>query len=37
MASIYEKPPLVLLGKFFDEKTPPKEVYKMQNKDPSFN
>jgi hypothetical protein len=37
MASIYEKPPLSLLEKSFDEKNLPKEVYKMQNKDLRFN
>ena len=37
MASIYEKPPLALLEKSFDEKNLPKELYKMQNKDPRFD
>ena len=37
MASIYEKPPLALLKKSFDEKNLPKELYKMQNKDPRFD
>ncbi len=37
MALIYEKPPLALLEKSFNEKNLPKEVYKMQNKDPRFN
>ena len=37
MALIYEKPPLALLEKSFDKKNLPKEVYKMQNKDPHFN
>ena len=37
MALIYEKPPLALLEKSFNEKNLPKEVYKMQNKDPRFD
>jgi hypothetical protein len=37
MALIYEKPPLALLEKSFDKNYLPKEVYKMQNKDPRFN
>ena len=37
MASIYKKPPLALLEKSFDKKNLPKEVYKMQNKDPRFD
>jgi hypothetical protein len=37
MALIYEKPPLALLEKSLDEKNLPKELYKMQNKDPCFN
>ncbi len=37
MASIYEKPPLALLKKSFDKKNLPKELYKMQNKDPCFD
>jgi hypothetical protein len=37
MASICEKPPPALLEKSFDEKNLPKELYKMQNKDPRFD
>jgi hypothetical protein len=37
MALIYKKPPLALLEMSFIEKNLPKEVYKMQNKDPRFN
>ncbi len=37
MALIYKKPPLALLEKSFNKKKLPREVYKMQNKDPRFN
>ena len=37
MALIYKKPPPALLEKSFDKKNLPKEMYKMQNKDPCFN
>ena len=37
MALIYEKPSLALLEKSFDKKHLPKEMYKMQKKDPRVN